>query len=129
MTKTIYYSVRNCGDGSASPIFFESMELAEWDQEHQYEGWGESCTGTIQLESDSEITVSRPDVRTVDETLADLFDDDDDDLDDFINTFYDENPIKVKRLSDGYEYRIGSDVTIVGNDHYMKHKLEEILNG
>jgi len=43
----LYYSVKNCGDGSAYPDFFESAELAEWHQEHQWEGWGESCTGKI----------------------------------------------------------------------------------
>ena len=55
-TLTLYYSVGNGGDGSAYPEFMESMELAEWDQDHMSEGWGESCTGQITLESDSPIT-------------------------------------------------------------------------
>jgi hypothetical protein len=38
--KVIYYSIRNGGDGSAYPYFYESEELAEWDQEHLTEGWG-----------------------------------------------------------------------------------------
>lgn len=57
MKKTIYYSVQNGGDGSAYPQLMESMELAEWDQDHMDEGWGENCTRTIEVESDSEITI------------------------------------------------------------------------
>lgn len=41
----MWYSVRNHGDGSAYPEFFESKELADWDQED--EEWGESCTGLV----------------------------------------------------------------------------------
>lgn len=53
----IYYSITNGGDGSAYPEFMESEELAEWDQDHQSEPWGEPCTGSIEIESDSPITV------------------------------------------------------------------------
>lgn len=52
---TIYYSVQNGGDGSAYPVFMESMELAEWDQNHMSEGWGEDCSGSITLTSESPI--------------------------------------------------------------------------
>lgn len=45
--KTIYYSVKNCGDGSAYPYFFESQELADLDQEFMDEGWGETCSGSL----------------------------------------------------------------------------------
>jgi len=55
MKTTIYYSVENCGDGTAYPRFFESDELADWHQEHLSEGWGESCTGSIDIESDGPI--------------------------------------------------------------------------
>lgn len=51
MEYTLYYSVHNGGDGSAYPIFLESQELASWDQDHQSEGWGEDCSGTVKLES------------------------------------------------------------------------------
>jgi len=44
---TIYYSVENHGDGSAHPKFFDTKKLAEWHQDHLYEGWGESCTGSL----------------------------------------------------------------------------------
>ena len=55
--KTIWYSVHNGGDGSAYPVLMESEELAELDQRHQDEGWGEPCYGSITLESESEIFV------------------------------------------------------------------------
>lgn len=55
MRLKLYYSVQNDGDGSAYPKFMESQELVEFDQENMEEGWGESCTGTVTLESDSEI--------------------------------------------------------------------------
>lgn len=54
---TLWYSVQNGGDGSAYPQFMESEELAEFDQDNMDTGWGESCTGSIELESDSPITV------------------------------------------------------------------------
>lgn len=53
MKKTLYYSVQNGGDGSAYPKWFETMELANWHQEHEDEGWGECCTGSITVESNS----------------------------------------------------------------------------
>ena len=53
MKLTLYYSVRNGGDGSAYPKFVESEELAEWDQAHMEEGWGEPCTGSITVEGDN----------------------------------------------------------------------------
>jgi hypothetical protein len=56
MKKEFYYSVQNGGDGSAYPSFMESMELAEWDQDNMSEGWGESCTGSITVSSDSEMS-------------------------------------------------------------------------
>jgi len=55
MKRKIFYSINNGGDGSAYPIFLESQELAEWDQDHMWGGWGESCDGSITIESDSAI--------------------------------------------------------------------------
>jgi hypothetical protein len=59
---TLYYSVSNGGDGSAYPQFCESEKIAEFLQEIQNElhgeGWGESCTGEITLESESPIKVT-----------------------------------------------------------------------
>jgi len=66
---TLYYSVQNGGDGSAYPAFFDSMELAELDQDTMDEGWGESCTGSIELESDSPITVTYPTIQTKEKVI------------------------------------------------------------
>jgi hypothetical protein len=55
-TLTIYYSVQNCGDGSAYPSFFATEAEAESHQEGMTEGWGESCTGSLTMTSDSPIT-------------------------------------------------------------------------
>jgi hypothetical protein len=54
----LYYSVINGGDGSAYPRFVESAKLATWLQENDYfdEGFGEDCSGSITLRSDSPIT-------------------------------------------------------------------------
>ena len=51
----IFYSVKNGGDGSAYPEFFTSMELAEWDQDHMTEGWGEPCCGSIRFVGEAEV--------------------------------------------------------------------------
>lgn len=42
---TVYYSIDNGGDGSASLIWFLTSEEAEKHQEEMYEGWGEPCFG------------------------------------------------------------------------------------
>ena len=60
-TLTLYYSVSNGGDGSAYPKFSLSEKAVEIHQdiENQFrEGWGEDCTGQIELVSDSDISVS-----------------------------------------------------------------------
>jgi len=60
---TLYYSVSNGGDGSAYPQFSLNEELVDIHQEIQNElhgeGWGEPCTGSIELESESPIKVSQ----------------------------------------------------------------------
>ncbi len=45
---TLWYSIRNHGDGSAYPHWFGSEATARKDQDLQEEGWGESCIGSIQ---------------------------------------------------------------------------------
>lgn len=73
METKVYYSVENCGDGSAYPTFVESEELAELLQEHQSEGWGESCTGWLTIESEGPIKVKG--MMTVDEAIKDASED------------------------------------------------------
>ncbi len=53
----IYWSIQDHGDGSASPLFLDSRKLAEWDQDHMDEGWGEPCCGELDIISESSITV------------------------------------------------------------------------
>lgn len=91
-TLELHYSVVNGGDGSAYPHFFESAELAEWDQDHQCEGWGESCTGTIVLESDSPIKVTSPTISTKHEVFSEMVEDDRDEeeIQEFVEKFYPE---------------------------------------
>ncbi len=55
MKKVIWYSIQNCGDGSAYPTWMESEMLCMLDQEFMEEGWGEPCVGSITIESESEI--------------------------------------------------------------------------
>ncbi len=93
-TFKLYYSIQNGGDGSAYPEWFDSEKLARWDQDHMYEGWGESCDGWITLTSESPIfvkdTVYTP--KTYLERLREDYDDkysDKDDLDN-INKFVEE---------------------------------------
>jgi len=56
MKLKIHYSVQSGGDGSAYPEFMESEKLANWDQSHMSEGWGEPCTGSLEIESESPMT-------------------------------------------------------------------------
>ena len=75
----IYYSVDNCGDGSAYPRLFTTEKLAEWHQNHLDEGWGESCTGEIVVEGDN---LSCPELQSKEgyylELLLEGYDEDED---------------------------------------------------
>lgn len=72
---TLYYSVSNGGDGSAYPRFMESEALCEWDQDHMSEGWGESCTGSFTLQSESDI-LPVSEIETKESYLFDRYIDD-----------------------------------------------------
>ena len=85
--KELFYSVRNGGDGSAYPRLMESAELASYDQESDEEGWGEDCSGSFIVESDSPINVVSP-ITTIVETLVRKLDDDATDIDNFVKQFY-----------------------------------------
>ena len=67
----LWYSIQNCGDGSAYPEFMESKELAKWDQDNMDEGWGEPCYGSIILESESPI-ICKNSVTTIDEKIKEF---------------------------------------------------------
>ncbi len=56
----IYYSVQNCGDGSAYPEFMDSRKLAEWDQKiicKYGDRWG--GLGELDIVSESPITIEK----------------------------------------------------------------------
>ena len=44
---TVWFSIANGGDGSAYPQWFLTEDAAEQDQSDMEEGWGESCTGSV----------------------------------------------------------------------------------
>ena len=71
METKLFYSVQNGGDGSAYPIWFESMKLAELDQEYMDEGWGEPCDGYITVESETPITIKET-VQTAQMVIDDI---------------------------------------------------------
>jgi hypothetical protein len=68
---TFWYSVVNCGDGSAYPSFMASEELCELHQKQMDEGWGESCVGSFMVESDSPVTAVG-DIMTAEDLLKEL---------------------------------------------------------
>lgn len=75
----LYYSVSNGGDGSAYPQFSLNEELVDIHQEMQNElrgeGWGEPCTGSIELESESPITVSQSQLSITKASLLETVED------------------------------------------------------
>lgn len=90
---TLFYSVGNGGDGSAYPHFMESEELCEWDQEHMGdECWGESCTGSFALRSESDIfpvdDVKTKEAYFIDRYLDGLDEGDNDEAQEFIQKFF-----------------------------------------
>lgn len=70
MKFNLWYSVENCGDGSAYPKFMESEALCEIDQKYMDEGWGEDCTGCLVVESDTPIKVAG--LITVDDVIQEI---------------------------------------------------------
>ncbi len=46
----VYYSLVNCGDGSAYPKFFQTQHLAKYHQDiWEEEGLGDSCDGELEI--------------------------------------------------------------------------------
>ena len=58
MKTTLWYSVRNGGDGSAYPVLMESQAQCEIDQRFMDEGWGEPCHGCFMVESEDTVTIT-----------------------------------------------------------------------
>ncbi len=85
----IYYSVENGGDGSAYPKWFDTEKLAQWHQDHLYECWGESCTGSISVEGNnlscSELTTKEGHYLTL---LLENYSEDESELNEFCSEFF-----------------------------------------
>lgn len=87
-TTTIYYSIENNGDGSASTEFFTTAKLANWHQDNLHEGWGEPCTGSLSLTHEGPVAFDKK-VLNERQTLELLRAGDmDGDLHDFIDRFF-----------------------------------------
>jgi hypothetical protein len=84
-SSTIYYSLVDCGDGSAYPAWFESSALADWHAEHQ-EGWGEPCTGCVTATSTTPVTFQKS-LETVTSVGKELEENQSDDLEAFYDEF------------------------------------------
>lgn len=52
---TLWYSIRNTGDGEAALYWFLSEEAARIDQDNLEEGWGSHCIGSIETLRNTEI--------------------------------------------------------------------------
>ena len=72
METKFWYSIRNGGDGSAYPVFFECRELSEIDQKYLDEGWGEDCSGDLTIEHDEGTVVKMRNIVTAEEMLKEL---------------------------------------------------------
>ena len=114
---TLHYSVQNGGDGSAYPRFMSSKELAEWDQDHMNEGWGEPCVGSITLESESPIRV-KEEIETPETFLVKMLEDEEDpNLEEFIQKFFPKGKqvFTVKTRKTNNEKYLYNDVFIEDN--------------
>jgi hypothetical protein len=100
MSKTIYYSIGNGGDGSAYIRFFDEEILADMHQSFEAE-WGDDCTGTITIEGEN---ISCNEVGTRKEYIAELeqslewCDEGEDDGEDEVSSVHDvDEGILIKR--------------------------------
>ena len=78
MKKTFYYSVKDCGDGSAYPIFFEDEACANIHQELgeiDDGGWGESCVSSITVEVSVDCDVKLIEAKSKEKFISELEDD------------------------------------------------------
>jgi hypothetical protein len=115
----LHYYIQNCGDGSASVTFCESEQLADFDQDED-NGWGEPCTGSIKLESDSPITV-KEEIMTHANYLLNLIDSEDDEkIFKFIEEFYPAGPpIWTVEIDETYKDKVYRQNKVFGNGVYV----------
>lgn len=119
------YSIHNGGDGSASLRFMESLELAEWDQDHMFDdGWGEQCCGEIVLTSESPIICTEK-LATKEQFLIDLVHSNSNYLEDFIEIFYPKGIDNYFQVSKEEHYLIVTDTNTIKTYKLWCHKATD----
>jgi hypothetical protein len=120
-----YYSIINGGDGSAYPHWFESQELADWDNDHQYEGWGETCTGDIEFTGEALF-----DITTKEGYLVELFLNEDKNLEEFKEEFFPDGipEFEVKIIDKNYYGIYYNNELIYEHFQYPGETSEEDMN-
>lgn len=132
---TIYYSVENCGDGSAYPRLFDTEKLAKWHQIHLDEGWGEPCTGEIVIEGNN---LRCSELQTKEGHYLNLLLEEGDYIDSFVSEFFPDGlPKFTVKIIDPHYYGIFIEGRLVyrsyaypeknANDEGIK-KVLEIVN-
>lgn len=122
MNYEVFYNVHNGGDGSVSVSFFESSELAEFDEEKQMDdfddGWAESSCGSLKFKGDN-ITPAEIGVQGIItkefyfiEYFAREWDATDEKCQKFLDKFF-----------DGYFPKCTVDVEPVKNDDYAYYLI------
>lgn len=71
MIYELHYNIANGGDGSVGLNYFESKELAQWDEEHDPEPYAEETTSSLKFESDAAITCTNVKLETKEEYFID----------------------------------------------------------
>lgn len=94
MKSEIYYYIINGGDGSANLKLVETMELAEYLDEQEDEGWGESSSGVINDESE---------ILSKEQVLIDHISDEDD-YDNFVKKFFTKRISYSEQLEGKYDF-------------------------
>lgn len=124
MKVIIYYNVGDGGDGSAYPQFYESEELAKWDEEIHDPRWGEPSTGEIVLESDSPITHNL-DLTTKEayliNTYLEAYGPDRDEQQEFIEKFFPDGLPKFSVITENV-YQQPDDYEYIYNNVYVGDK-------
>jgi hypothetical protein len=110
MKKTIYYNIKNGGDGSYYPYFFESEAICDLDYEYplyEDDNWmGERCSGSLDIEAYGEIKVR--DITTLDEIIKEAEENIKCDIECFPNNDYPEQREGwQKRLDKAIELKTG----------------------
>lgn len=119
MNKALY--VRDGGDGSAIVVLCESMKLAEYLDENQEQGWGESSV--MDLES--------MEVETKESVFYQMLEDDDENIKDFYNQLKPSLELNNFRFIDKYaHFNLGTSPIKVFNylDKVTEQGTKQLLD-